>query len=109
MPRKKQTKNPFPLVLIVLGGTLVFAALIGIMLINQGASAGEIPASAIKRISLVEAKAAFDQKKAVFLDVRGSAVFAESHIPGARLIPSTEIETRFTELNQNDWIITYCT
>jgi rhodanese-related sulfurtransferase len=32
-----------------------------------------------------------------------------SHIPGSLSIPLAEIETRLSELDPNQWIITYCT
>ncbi len=63
----------------------------------------------IPRVSLEEAKTAFDTKSAVFIDVRGSASYAVSHIAGALDIPLEDIETRLNELDPNQWIIPYCT
>ncbi len=45
----------------------------------------------IKRVSLPEAKTAFDNQQALFLDVRGSASYAAGHIPGAINIPLAQI------------------
>lgn len=72
-------------------------------------STGDIPYPEIIRISLGNAKAAYDLKQAVFLDVRDKDSFANSHIPGAISIPLAELENRLKELDQNAWIITYCT
>jgi 3-mercaptopyruvate sulfurtransferase SseA len=63
----------------------------------------------IPRISLEDSKAAFDDKSAVFLDVRDAGSYAVSHIPGAVNIPSGEIPTRLDEIDRDVWIITYCT
>lgn len=63
----------------------------------------------IPRVSLVDAKAAFDAQTAIFVDVRDSDSFAASHIPGAVSIPLADLEDRAGELNRSDWIITYCT
>ena len=48
----------------------------------------------VQRVSLEDAKAAFDAKTAEFLDVRASSSFEVSHIPGAISIPSNEITAR---------------
>lgn len=61
------------------------------------------------RVSLEEAKAAFDSRAAVFVDVRSEAAYTEGHIPGALSIPLAELELRLDELNPDQWIITYCT
>jgi len=63
----------------------------------------------IERVSLLEARAAFDGGTAVFVDVRSSASYADAHIPGALSIPGTELESRLNELDPEQWIITYCT
>jgi 3-mercaptopyruvate sulfurtransferase SseA len=63
----------------------------------------------VPRVSLADAKAAFDIKSAVFVDVRGAEFFAEGHIPSALSIPSQDMQNRLKELNPADWIITYCT
>ena len=63
----------------------------------------------IVRLSLEDAKAAFDNGTAVFVDVRSQSSYAASHIPGALSIPLIELEPRVNELDPNQWIITYCT
>jgi 3-mercaptopyruvate sulfurtransferase SseA len=63
----------------------------------------------VVRVSLVDAKSAFDAKVAVFLDVRAVESFDQAHIPGALNIPLDQLEARLSELDPNAWIITYCT
>lgn len=63
----------------------------------------------IPRVNLAEAKAAFDARTAIFLDVRDASSYAAGHIPGALSIPLATLEERANELKPTDWIITYCT
>jgi len=63
----------------------------------------------ILRVSLADARAAYDSGAAAFVDVRDGDSYTASHIPGALSIPLTELENRLGELNRSDWIITYCT
>lgn len=69
----------------------------------------DIPYPEIVRVSLGNAKAAYDLKQAVFVDVRDAGSYANSHIPGAISIPLADLESRLNELDKNAWIITYCT
>lgn len=69
----------------------------------------ELPYPEIVRVSLGDAKAAYDLKQAVYLDVRDADSFANSHIPGAVSIPLNDLETRLKELDSQAWILTYCT
>ncbi|MBI5840627.1 MAG: rhodanese-like domain-containing protein [Chloroflexi bacterium] len=71
--------------------------------------ATENPYYEVERVSLEEAKAAFDSGAAIFVDARSAASYAESHIPGALSIPVAELESRLNELDPDQWIITYCT
>jgi len=69
----------------------------------------QISESEAPRVSLEDARAAFDTGAAVFLDARSSASYADSHIAGALSIPLAELEARLGELDATRWIITYCT
>lgn len=68
-----------------------------------------IPYPDVPRVELGDAKAAFDLKQAVFIDVRGDPYFSSGHIPGALSITNDEILFRLGELDKNAWIILYCT
>lgn len=69
----------------------------------------QIPESEVPRVSLADAWNAYEAGAAVFLDVRAASSYETSHIPGALSIPLNELETRLTELDPAQWIITYCT
>lgn len=105
-----------PIVIIALGILLLLVAVL-LTVLNQKNSSQPTTSGAIQeeqvtgipRVSLEEAKAAFDSQEAVFIDVRDLAAYQENHIPGALSIPITELEGRISELNPDDWIITYCT
>jgi Rhodanese-like domain len=109
-------KNPYA-VLFIGGGVLLLLATLTWVLLNKPTTPVETqtftptPASEseVRRVSLEDAKAALEAKSAVFLDVRDSSSYAVSHIPGAILIPLSDLSTRMSELNPNMWIITYCT
>jgi hypothetical protein len=70
---------------------------------------GPIPFVEIPRVGLPDAKAAYDIKNAVFLDVRGEPFYSDDHIPGALSIPLEELSSRLGDLKPSDWIIPYCT
>ncbi len=65
----------------------------------------------VPRVSVEEAKAAFDSGAAIIVDVRSAGAYAASHVPGAINIQLGEFETNPTglELDKDQWIITYCT
>jgi 3-mercaptopyruvate sulfurtransferase SseA len=73
------------------------------------ASIETLSPAGVPRVSLEEAKAAFDAGTAVFVDVRGADDYATGHIAGALSIPLSDIEAASAELDPGDWIITYCT
>lgn len=61
-------------------------------------------------ITAEQAKEMMDQnKECVILDVRDQSEYDEGHIPGAILIPYTEIKNRAEELpDKNQLILVYC-
>jgi 3-mercaptopyruvate sulfurtransferase SseA len=69
----------------------------------------ENPYIEVPRVSLEDAKAAFDNGTAIFVDVRLSTSYQQEHIPGALSIPFAELKARIQELDPSQWIITYCT
>ena len=105
-------KNIFPVVLVAGGALLLLAGLAWVLLKRPPVPVQTpTPASAaqVQRVSLADAKAAFDAKTAIFLDVRDSSSYAAGHIPGALNIPLADVPTRMGELDPKAWIITYCT
>jgi 3-mercaptopyruvate sulfurtransferase SseA len=61
----------------------------------------------VARVSLADAKAAYDTGGAIFVDVRDQVSYEQRHIPGALSIPLGELPDRIGELNKSAWIITY--
>lgn len=109
-----QKRSNFPIIFIVLG-VLLIAGSLGILLLsrppgeqaaqNSAANQGVFPA--VPRVSLSEAKDAFDSGEAIFVDVRRSDAYAEAHISGALSIPEQELADRMEELDPDQWIIPY--
>jgi rhodanese-related sulfurtransferase len=67
--------------------------------------------TAARQIAPEDAKTIIDSGQPfVLLDVRTAAEFAEAHIPGAKLLPDTEIQARAAaELpDKNALILVYC-
>ena len=60
------------------------------------------------RITLADAKKAFDAGEALFVDTRYADAFALEHVKGAVNIPASEFDTRFSELPKGKKIIAYC-
>ena len=81
---------------------------------SRPATAADLPADAIpypnmERVKVGDARAVYETKQAVFVDVRDSDSYARGHIPGAKSMPLDVLEERMGELNKQQWIITYCT
>ena len=65
----------------------------------------------VPRVTVEEAKAAFDSGEAIIVDVRSQAAYEASHVDGALSIPLNEFETNIggIDLPKDRQIITYCT
>ncbi len=61
-----------------------------------------------KRISLADAKKAFDAGEALFVDTRPENSYVNEHIKGAINIPVGDFEKRYKEVPKNKKIIAYC-
>lgn len=114
---KKNTKRQasvLPLAFIVSGLILLVAAIY--FALNQSSvtpapttEASGIPYPNVPRISLADAKAAYDLSSATFVDVRGEPYYSQGHIQGALLITEAELDTALAQIDPQTWIITYCT
>jgi len=101
--------------MVILGGVLILGAAAWMLaLYLNGPKAGPkeaqeatISVEGLPRVSLADARAAFDTGAAVFVDVRDAQAYAQAHIPGALSIPLAELPQRVGELNPSAWIITY--
>lgn len=108
MPRRSTA----PLFLLVAGLVLILAAVGSFFLFrDQPAESAPIseegPVPDVARVSLDEARQAYDTGTAVFVDVRAREFYDQSHIPGAMSVPLAELPDRMNELDSKRWIITY--
>ena len=75
--------------------------------------AGSIPQTeaGVPRISVEDAKAAFDSGQATIVDVRSADSYSVGHATGAISIPLDNFENNIGSLSleKDQWIITYCT
>jgi hypothetical protein len=103
-------KSIIPLIFIG-GGLLLLLAGLAWVLLHQQATIAVTATPAIVeqvvRVSIDDAKAAFDAQTAVFVDVRANSSYEISHIPGAVSIPLNDLPTRVGELDPAAWIIPY--
>lgn len=60
------------------------------------------------RISVEEAKKAFDANDAVFVDTRAESAYQVEHIKGAINIPAEAFKMRYKEVPTGKKIIAYC-
>ena len=103
--------------LMVLGGVLIAVPLLAPPTNSIGPTPiptalnidQSVPYPAVSRVAVADARAAYESQQAVFVDVRSTGQYAQSHIPGAKSIPLNEVESRLNELNKEQAIITYCT
>jgi hypothetical protein len=114
-------RSAAPLILVALGVVLILGSILWIMgaaqtapqtaapIFSSPALTPRIPYPNIQRISLADAKAAFELKQAVFIDTRGEPYYSAGHIPGSISMTEEEARSRMGELDRNAWIITYCT
>lgn len=120
MSTRKENVAIAPILLVGLGLLLMIAAAVWLVSASERSTARKSVAAAqaftppaqpaeVERVSLEEAKAAFDLKQAVFIDARGAESFAEEHIPGAIPMTSSEVPQRIGELDPDTWVLTYCT
>ena len=106
-----------PVILIAVGLVLIVGVAIWGLLPGLSGAVVETPAVPaeilpfpdVPRISLADAYAAWVTGNAVFVDVRGDSFYEAAHISGALSIPETVVNENLNQLNQDDWIITYCT
>ncbi len=60
------------------------------------------------RISLADAKEAFDEGGAVFVDTRAATFYQNERIKGALNVPSSDFEDNYKAVPKNKKVIAYC-
>ena len=84
------------------------ASLVGLALLGVGAAPAGDPSAPERYISVAEAKALVDLRKAVdFVDVRVREQFDERHILGARNLPLHDLPRRLAEVSRQDFVLLY--
>lgn len=67
-----------------------------------------IEADGVNRISIQDAKTAFDKGTAVIVDTRAETAYKAERIKGSINMPTETVSTRFKELPKDKQIIFYC-
>lgn len=113
---KQQKPNSTLPIFLIASGALLLLAVVVLLAARNPAAAPPPDASheeetypEIPRVSPEEAKAAFDSGSAIFVDVRPQEAYEQRHIAGSINLPLAELEARMGELDEPQWIITYCT
>ena len=84
------------------------AGVVGLALLGLGAAPAGDPPVPERFMSVAEAKALVDLKKAVrFVDVRVREQFDERHIRGAWSVPLRELPQRMGEISRQDFVLLY--
>lgn len=118
MARQKKSKQKLDssIWVILIGGLMLVVAVVVLVIQAQQPTQSavtnqnsNIPYPEVERVTVQDAKAAYDAGTAVFVDVRGDDLYNGGHIPGSLSIPESDLEARITNLDQNTWIITVCT
>lgn len=66
------------------------------------------PTDNAPRISLEDAKKAFDDGTAIFIDTRGETTYKQEHIKGSINIPTGTLEANIDKLSKSKKLIAYC-
>ena len=78
---------------------------------NPAPTANSAPADPLAnapRITLADAKKAFDDGDVVFVDTRAEVAYKAEHVKGSLNIPAEAFQTRYAEVPKDKKIITYC-
>ncbi len=68
----------------------------------------EDPLANVPRISLGDAKKAFDEGNVIFVDTRAEVQYKQEHVKGSINIPAEAFQTRYAEVPKDKKIIAYC-
>lgn len=60
------------------------------------------------RITLVDAKAAYDDGTAIFVDTRAESSYKQEHVKGAINISADQLDAKIKELPKDKKMIAYC-
>jgi hypothetical protein len=108
---KKRRRTFIGPILLIAAGLLLIILMIWQLSMSAAAKSASAPVApaTIDRVELEEARLAVERGEAVFIDVRGTALYDSEHVPGALNIPLDEIESQLASLDPEQWYIPYCT
>jgi len=119
MVKQNSNKSLFPILMMGIGLILISAVLVWQVALKSRPPASaepfptqiqsDLPYPEVTRISLSDAKAAYDAGSAIFVDVRDAASFNSSHIPGALNLELAALPSHLSALDAAKAIILYCT
>ena len=75
---------------------------------NADVAPAAAPTDDAPRITLADAKAAFDSGGAIFVDTRAESAYKAEHIKGAVNITQDKLESKLSSLSKEKKIIAYC-
>ena len=96
------------LTFLAVGAFLLFAGGLVLNLATVNAAAFSALPQDAPRISVADAKKAFDDGTAVFIDTRNAASYNDERIKGALNYTVSDIEKRIAEIPKDKKIIAYC-
>lgn len=107
-PIQSRPRNSLPVILLA-SVVLIIIFVAGMRSgLAPGATVSEnVPFEGVQRVTLNQAYIAFLQQEAVFVDVRPMGDYDSGHIPQSVSIPLTALETRYTHLDPDTWVIVY--
>ena len=93
-------------------GVLFLASVSGLLLgcgeASDNEAAGAEEPLIVQEISAEEAMQVWQEKTAVFIDVRTPEEYKAGHVPGAVLIPLAELEQRLAEIPREPLVLLIC-
>lgn len=90
-------------------GIIIFIAFAALVAFGQGTEYKKFKdESEVPRIALEDAKKAFDDGAAVFIDARPADVYKQEHVKGAINIPYSPQGSDIDKLPKGKTIIVYC-
>jgi 3-mercaptopyruvate sulfurtransferase SseA len=117
--RNRKSRFQLNPALIILGGVVLVVVALWISASSTTAESpvsvpdqpreAHIPYPEVERVSVQEAKTAFDAGTALIVDVRSGNSYQAGHATGAISFPSTEMASRYRELPQDRLLYLYCT
>ena len=116
--KRKKGNDAVPL-LVMLGGIILIGIAVWVTVspsntptptaVSLPATSPPIPYPEVERVSIMDAKAGFENGSVEIVDVRSDREYRAGHIPGALSMPLTEFSSSYQELPLDRLIYLYCT